>query len=230
MKDVSKQYDMFPLVYREAQIDFYNCHEDITRFFLHTRMQRVAEGAQVLDMGCGYGKDAATLSENGFNVIGIDSSKEMIQIAREMHEALDFRVFPLSDVPFKDESFDAIFSRYAIDYLPNVSDAFVEARRVLKPGGEFNFCVNHPELMRIARDRSSHEVVSQNLVELPVFEYQCILTKPFHKLTDFLDPVHLQFFELNWMEEGKEHSKKFNVPGKSYDTPEFLVVSLRKKE
>jgi SAM-dependent methyltransferase len=46
----------------------------------------------IVDMGCGTGRHAAFLAEHGFDVIGVDSSPAMLDVARERSEAARFEI------------------------------------------------------------------------------------------------------------------------------------------
>jgi ubiquinone/menaquinone biosynthesis C-methylase UbiE len=97
------------------------------------------EDQLVLDVGTGPGFVAFLLAELEKKVIGIDLSEDMIQIANRNASDLgfnvDFRVGDAENLPFEDESFDAVVNRYVLWTLPNPERAMHEWRRVLKPGG-----------------------------------------------------------------------------------------------
>lgn len=72
----------------------------------------------VLDVGTGPGIIAFFLAELGKKVMGIDLSENMIQIARrnarDYNLDVDFRVGDAENLPFDDESFDAVVNRQSI--------------------------------------------------------------------------------------------------------------------
>lgn len=101
-------------------------------------------GERVLDCGCGTGTLAVIAKrevgpEGG--VSGIDLSADQLEIARRkaQREELDviFHEGSIDELPFPDESFDAIFSTLMMHHVPErvKQAAFREMRRVLKPGG-----------------------------------------------------------------------------------------------
>ena len=99
-----------------------------------------------LDMGCGAGPTMIWLAERGVKVSGIDISTNALNLARENFNRSDLndRLMSLTeasvtDVPFKDESFDGIVEACVFQHL-NKDDrqlAFGEVKRLLKPGGLF---------------------------------------------------------------------------------------------
>ena len=99
-------------------------------------------GMSVLDCGCGSGSITLGLAEAVApgEVVGIDISKDPIEHARK--SALEksvsnvrFEVASVLEIPFPDESFDAVFSHAVLEHLSSPLVALTEMRRVLKPGG-----------------------------------------------------------------------------------------------
>jgi SAM-dependent methyltransferase len=101
------------------------------------------EGETVLDLGSGAGFDcflAANQVGKSGRVIGIDMTPEMVEKARENAEKgnyknVEFRLGELENLPAADNSVDVIISNCVINLVPNKSKTFLEAFRVIKPGG-----------------------------------------------------------------------------------------------
>ena len=64
----------------------------------------------VLDLGCGSGNFTAKVKSLGANVIGLDQSNKMIEIARREHPEIEFYVGTAEKIPFNDKSFQLIYS------------------------------------------------------------------------------------------------------------------------
>ena len=93
---------------------------------------------KILDACCGTGRDVFYLSDQGFEVVGVDASQAGIDIARrrasEVEKTnLQFDIANIEKLPYEDESFDAIYSGYVLggETLPQ---QMAELARVLKPG------------------------------------------------------------------------------------------------
>lgn len=100
-------------------------------------------GQTVADFGCGVGLDliiaARRVGPEG-KVIGIDSSAEMIQLARRAVIEADLsnveaRVGDIHRVPIRDELVDVVVGNCVLALFPDPSVVLREARRVLKPHG-----------------------------------------------------------------------------------------------
>jgi SAM-dependent methyltransferase len=92
-------------------------------------------GERVLDLGCGDGALTEKLVALGAQVVGIDSSPDMIAAAA--HRGLDARVADVRRLNFEKE-FDAVFSNAVLHWIKDDPDAPVRsAFRALKTGGRF---------------------------------------------------------------------------------------------
>ncbi|MEU5088718.1 class I SAM-dependent methyltransferase [Streptomyces sp. NPDC021356] len=98
------------------------------------------EGDRVLDAGCGTGRALpplrAAVGASGV-VVGADLTPAMLQAAVRAGRDRDGRLL-LADVaalPFRPESFDAVFAAGLVAHLPGPGDDLRELRRVVRPGG-----------------------------------------------------------------------------------------------
>lgn len=114
------------------------------------------EGATVLDLGCGSGRDVYLLSalvgERG-QVLGVDMTAQQLEVAerhREFHahafgharSNVTFKLGDLSDLAalgITDASIDVVVSNCVLNLVADKRRAFAEILRVLKPGGELYF-------------------------------------------------------------------------------------------
>lgn len=119
-----------------------NYLEEIFRRMNHTPRR-------ILDLGCGTATPTGILHVRGYSVVGLDSSRNMLDTAKEKVKG----AFPLlqgdfRDLPFRDGSFTTAFSMFdSINNLlipEDLQRAFREVFRILTPGGLFTFDVNTP--------------------------------------------------------------------------------------
>jgi ubiquinone/menaquinone biosynthesis C-methylase UbiE len=95
--------------------------------------------AKILDIGCGPGRDAKIFSNKGFNVVGIDISKNMLQIARKNAPKAKFKQTDLLNMDFQKCFFDAIWFEAALLVIQKKDAIKVlkNIRRILKKEGIF---------------------------------------------------------------------------------------------
>ncbi|MEX8548218.1 MAG: trans-aconitate 2-methyltransferase [Mucilaginibacter sp.] len=95
-------------------------------------------GEKILDLGCGSGYLTNAIREASAEVLGIDSSAEMIAKAKQSYPQTDFKVADATDLGF-DASFIAIFSNAVLHWI-KAEDQLKMMHAVfmaLKPGGRF---------------------------------------------------------------------------------------------
>jgi arsenite methyltransferase len=106
-------------------------------------MASLKEGETVLDLGSGGGFDCflarKQVKETG-QVIGVDMTPAMIDLARKNSEQLgyknvEFRLGEIEHLPIENDSIDVIISNCVINLSPDKPKVFQEAFRVLKHGG-----------------------------------------------------------------------------------------------
>jgi len=105
------------------------------------------KGKRVLDAGCGPGVYSEWLIEHGAEVVAVDASPKMIELAKQrLGTMADVRQADLSK-PFAfldSSSFDVVLSPLVLEYIEDWRSTFAEFHRVLRPAGYFVFSVTHP--------------------------------------------------------------------------------------
>lgn len=95
---------------------------------------------KVLDVACGQGGFTGILKESLHDytqIIGVDLSPEMLELARENLADSDilFEEQDAAALKFPDAVFDLVGCAFSLHHLPEPHRALAEMRRVLKPGG-----------------------------------------------------------------------------------------------
>jgi SAM-dependent methyltransferase len=100
--------------------------------------------ATALDVGCGPGHVGRYLSERGMDVVGVDLSPAMIEIARRLNPAMRFEIADMRSLPMADGTMGAVAAFYSLIHVPRteVPAVLEELRRVLLPSGRLLLAVH----------------------------------------------------------------------------------------
>jgi len=95
---------------------------------------RLSGTRHILDAGCGPGGNGAWLAQYG-SLVGIDVSPDALTFVRERRPEMLPVLGSLMELPFPDESFDAVLGITVLYTVRDDVGAFRELARVLAPGG-----------------------------------------------------------------------------------------------
>ena len=114
-------------------------------------LEKLSINGRILDVGSGPGQFAKHMLEKGFEVIGVDFSKEMVEIAKNKVPNVEFRHMDMRQLDFPDSSFDGVFSAYSLIHIPSeeVLKTLQGFHRVLKAGGYVEIAVQKGEADKI---------------------------------------------------------------------------------
>jgi SAM-dependent methyltransferase len=94
---------------------------------------KLPPGIQILDAGCGSGRNMMELAEFG-EVTGLELADASVEAARDRGVG-EVVAGSVDEMPFADDSFDLAVSLDVIEHLPDEHQSLSELRRVVKPGG-----------------------------------------------------------------------------------------------
>jgi ubiquinone/menaquinone biosynthesis C-methylase UbiE len=120
-----------------------------------TFCQALAPKGLVLDIGCAWGRDCKSFFEQGFSVIGVDLSVEMLKIAKQTAPGCSFVHADLRSLPLADNCVDGIWCCATLLHLKRseVIKALLEFKRVLR--------VNAPCYIQVKKGKGE-EIVGQS--------------------------------------------------------------------
>lgn len=131
-----REFTQAAKVYESGHAGIYEmCKDDYPQMLAELEREPFAD---VLDVGCGTGAVIELLHEKypEAHYTGLDLTPGMIAVAQAKNlENVEFVVGDAEDLPFEDESFDAVLSSNSFHHYPNPEKFFAGVRRVLRPGG-----------------------------------------------------------------------------------------------
>src|SRR5688572_1290932 len=131
--DTAKFYDEWSVSYDTDRNRTRDLDEQVMReTFADLRFQNI------LELGCGTGKNSALLAEIGENVEAFDFSPNMIEKAKAKVRVTNV-IFRHTDItcawPRKDSSVDLIVCNLVLEHIKDLSTVFAEAKRTLTGSG-----------------------------------------------------------------------------------------------
>lgn len=157
-------------------------------YAIHTTGMIKGSPKLVLELAAGTGRVTRHIAEkigNEAKLIATDINQSMLDIARKQVAAtnVEYLVADTQDLPFPENSFDCVICQFGFMFLPDRQKGFNEARRVLKPGGQFLFTTWDKAENNITLSISQQTVISHLKAAPPPF-----YARPY----SMHDPVELQ--------------------------------------
>ena len=130
-----------------------------------TELIEAPEGSRVLDLGCGNGALTGVLKDQGFQVIGLDDSKDLLSVAKKYFHDLEFIHADATDFSLK-EQVDVVFSNAVFHWIDREKqpDMLRCVYNALKENGEFVF-----EFGGYGNNRLIHEALAKAFAEQGYF-------------------------------------------------------------
>ncbi|MEV4175736.1 methyltransferase domain-containing protein [Nonomuraea sp. NPDC049709] len=108
------------------------------------RILSALPAGRALDAACGTGRHAAFLAGLGHEVVGVDSSPEMLALARAKVPDGEFHEADLRRLPVGSAGFDVVVCALALTHLPALGPPLAELARAVRPGGHVVLSDIHP--------------------------------------------------------------------------------------
>src|ERR671913_1961850 len=102
-------------------------------------------GDLVLDLAAGTGTSSQPFADAGATVVPCDFSIGMLQVGKEQLPHLPFTAGDGTQLPFADDTFDAVTISFGLRNIVDPVKGLAEMRRVARPGGRLVVCeFSHP--------------------------------------------------------------------------------------
>jgi len=220
---LATQYDLCAESFVESTSTF----NEISRFAYYARLPTNLQYAKVLDVACGDGFDLAYLKQRGIQGFGIDASSKMTSLARSRSQSPIICQSLMESLPFKDDSFDIVMSKYAIQTSSDAPKVLSEMARVTKPGGILMYLAVHPLRQFLEKKKHPKDYFKQEVVDSILFNGKVTVEEPTHTMNEYLNPDFLKTFEILDFVESHDHPSAEQIDGDTY--PCFFIIKARKR-
>jgi SAM-dependent methyltransferase len=140
--DSATGYRQWSATYDEPRNGLFDVDEPV----MHEILDGLPAG-NALDAACGTGRYAEYLAARGHQVMGVDSSPDMLDRARARVPQGEFLLGDLHRLPLPDDAVDVAVSGLALAHVPALGPVMAEFARVLRPGGHLVISDAHHELV-----------------------------------------------------------------------------------
>lgn len=223
MKNVTKQYNIFSKKFSQNHI----VPNQINRNLMFEFIGKNIKGKKVLDVGCGDGFDLAHYIKLGANVYGVDASKNLATIATKRLPKANIKVALAEKMPYKNNFFDFVFSKYAIMTSANLKPIFNEVHRVLKPNGILIYLCTHPFRQFLEKKKNNADYFKKEIVKSHILNNTITVQEPSHTFNEYFNSDFFSKFEmLDYIETYDPAAEKIN----NAIFPGFFIVKARKKQ
>jgi len=111
-------------------------------------LRTLVPGARIVDLGCGTGRTGAWFSARGASeLVGVDVCEPMLERARERGVYASTTCASILATGLATGAFDGAVSSMVLDHVADLAGFFVEAHRLLRPGGWLAVVDFHPFFM-----------------------------------------------------------------------------------
>jgi ubiquinone/menaquinone biosynthesis C-methylase UbiE len=225
MKEItSKQYnkwaeehDRMTLKYdTESRKSFYS-------FFEFETKQK-----KLLDIACGSGHDLEYYKDTmGCDVWGVDASEKETSLANERLGEERVKLGYSETLPYEDETFDIVVSKYAPQGFENIASFYEEANRVLKPGGYFLILTTHPMRHFLEKSDKPRDYFKREIVTSWIYDHTLPLREYSHTFNDYFSPYFFKHFQLEKYIEEYDDISAEHINDEKY--PGYFIYRARKK-
>lgn len=184
----------------------YDTVENKTRDLEAKALREMILGADldILEIGCGTGKNTEWLVVKSKYLVAADFSAEMLARAKEKITAknIEFRQFDLrDDWKFSENQFDLIACSLAFEHIEDIDFVFGQARKVLRTGGIFYVGELHPF-------KQYQGTKARFDTDTGVFELECFV----HHVSEFFAAAKNNDFKCLDLKEWFDGDDKTTVP------------------
>jgi len=227
-KDLEKQYNPFAEKYTGLHVGENHTSTDVFFKIVAKYLSTMDYSKRLIDLGCGAGTDFDFYSKQHCLCAGVDSSLEMVTLAKQKNRGVIIREESFSGkTTFQRSSFNVAVSKWAVQTAERIDDVYRYVNEVLVSQGYFIFLTVHPLRQFLEKKKSGKDYFKQEIVASEIFNKQITVYEPTHTIQEYFSPHFLEHFELLEIKEDYEFPAAEQIGGDIY--PTYLIVVARKK-
>ena len=121
--------------------------------------EKLLPQGKVLDVGCGAGRDYQFFQQGSYEYVGVDYSRELLNIASKHFPGAIFVEGNINELPFENDEFDGFWAAASLLHIPkeNIDPALQEIRRVVRENGVGFIALKKGEGEQIVLDDEDEE-------------------------------------------------------------------------
>ena len=124
-----------------------------------------------LDIGCGTGNYTHEFAKKGFDFIGVDPSRSMLEKAKLKNPSVLWKLGSAENIGLPKSSVDGIIGFLTLHHWANLEMGFSELYKVLKAGGRFVFFTATPRQMKgYWLNHYFPKMLSDSIIQMPTLE------------------------------------------------------------
>ncbi len=187
--------------------DNYDTVQNTTRDLEATALREsvlFSKPLDILEIGCGTGKNTEWLLTKAKHLVAVDFSAEMLVKAKEKITSSNVKIkqFDLRGVwEFSEEKFDLVTCSLALEHIEDIDFIFGQANKVLRTGGLFYIGELHP-FKQYQGSKARFNIGDG------VFELECFV----HNISEFLAAAKNNNFKLVDLKEWFDDNDKTAIP------------------
>ena len=163
---VQDAYDLWSETYDECQ----NATRDLDAVVMRAQPFDLT-GANVVEVGCGTGKNTEWLARGAAAIVALDLSEKMLDVARRRvpSERVRFIEHDIRDPwPVPEGSADLVTCNLVLEHIEDVRPVFAQARRSMRPAGVLFLSELHP-FRQLLGKHAHFADASANIISVPAF-------------------------------------------------------------
>ncbi|MEX2515239.1 MAG: methyltransferase domain-containing protein [Candidatus Paceibacterota bacterium] len=200
----------------------------ISRNIFYEILDEDLNNKNLLDVACGDGTDLTYYQGKGAQISGVDASEELVEIANSKFSKDVVKVGRMEDLPYEDNSFDLVVSKYALQTSKDLKECLMELARVAKSGATILYLTVHPIRQFLEKKEKYRDYYEQEEVRSVLFKGEIVATELSHTFSEYFDEDVLKKMKLTSITEESDFSDTSaqQVGGDYY--PTFMVCKFVK--